>query len=190
MDYSKEIARLAALFREMVANYNSAGDLWKNIPLAAEAFDIMKNRLPEVLEGEYSTPAERASLLENMLEVYNELDTPRFCIGVREFIHSIAPGNANSAELKRLSDYVNPDIDTEAWRKTYGRHLRFDPVERSPRWEEVIYDVEKECAHRLRSVPRGMGFCFEYWSVKREVLARMGIEWRSPRAMNPRVMFD
>ena len=190
MDYSKEITRLAALFREMVANYNSAGDLWKSIPLAAEVFDIMKNRLPEVLEGEYSTPAERASLLENMLEVYNELDTPRFCIGVREFIHSIAPGDVNSAELKRLSDYVNPEIDTEAWRKTYCRHLRFDPVERSPRWEEVIYDVEKECAHRLRSVPRGMGFCFEYWSVKREVLARMGIEWRSPKAMNPRVMFD
>ena len=35
-----------------------------------------------------------------------------------------------------------------------------------------------------------MGFCHSYWSAKRAALARRGIEWRSPSAMNPRVIFD
>ena len=51
-------------------------------------------------------------------------------------------------------------------------------------------EVEKEVDEQLKDEPRGMGFCFSYWSAKRAALARRGIEWRSPSAMNPRVMFD
>jgi hypothetical protein len=50
--------------------------------------------------------------------------------------------------------------------------------------------VEKECFRRLKGTHRGMGFCFGYWAVKRAVLAKYGIEWKSPQFMNPRVMFD
>jgi hypothetical protein len=35
-----------------------------------------------------------------------------------------------------------------------------------------------------------MGFCFAYWSARREVLEAHGIQWRSPHIMNPHVMFD
>jgi hypothetical protein len=71
-----------------------------------------------------------------------------------------------------------------------GGMLKVDPVQATPEWENVIYDVEKEVDEELEDEPRGMGFCHSYWSAKRAALARRGIEWRSPSAMNPRVMFD
>ena len=68
--------------------------------------------------------------------------------------------------------------------------LKVDPVQATPEWENVIYEVEKEVDEQLKDEPRGMGFCHSYWSAKRAALARRGIVWRSPSAMNPKVMFD
>ena len=65
----------------------------------------------------------------------------------------------------------------------------FPPVP-TEKWEEVIYEVEKEVEEELKGDPRGMGFCHAYWSAKRAALARRGIEWKSPSAMNPKVVFD
>lgn len=70
-------------------------------------------------------------------------------------------------------------------------HLRTDPVEYSWEWEKIYYDVEAELDRRLANVPRQMGFCFQYWAMKRELLMeKYGIDWRSPSQMNPRVMYD
>lgn len=70
-------------------------------------------------------------------------------------------------------------------------HLRTDPVEYTREWEKIYYDVEDELDRRLANVPRQMGFCFQYWAMKRELLMeKYGIDWRSPSQMNPRVMFD
>lgn len=70
-------------------------------------------------------------------------------------------------------------------------HLRTDPVEYSWEWEKIYYEVEAELDRRLANVPRQMGFCFQYWAMKRELLMeKYGIDWRSPSQMNPRVMFD
>ena len=69
--------------------------------------------------------------------------------------------------------------------------LKRDPVEWTARWEEVIDSVEQQVAEQLAGEPMGMGYCFGYWSAKAAVLAdQYGIQWRSPSAMNPRVMFD
>ena len=190
MEHSKSIKRLASLFKSMVKNYNSFGNWWKNIPLAHEAFAIMTDELPEVLPGEYETPEERAKLMMNMLDVCNELDMPRFCIEVREFIDTIAPNDINSLKLKKLRDFIDMSIDGAKWCKTYGAHLRFDEVERTEEWEAVIYEVERRCASRLRFARKGMGFCFHYWSVKQDILMGYGIEWSTPSQMNPGVMFD
>ena len=62
--------------------------------------------------------------------------------------------------------------------------------ERTPLWEEINQEVEAEADALLGDEPRGMGFCFGYWSAKRGVLAKRGIEWHDPHQMNPRVMFD
>ena len=96
------------------------------------------------------------------------------------------------AELGKWREYIDIDgVTEEEWCRKYHRYLRFDPIERTPLWEEIYYEVEKETDEAIgRNAPRGMGFCFLYWSSKAAVLARRGIFWKSPHEMNPRVMFD
>lgn len=184
------IEQLAQIFKAMVENYNSFGEVWKNIPLAKEAFAIMLS-LPPTLKDEFETPEAKANLLEQMLDQMEETTSPRFCIEVREYILELDSMNEeNILELARLKDYINPNVTMEEYCKKYGVFLKFDPIERTQKWEEVIYEVEKECDKRLEKQPRHMGFCFIYWSTKKTVLAERGIVWRSPSLMNPGVMFD
>ncbi|MDE6288809.1 MAG: hypothetical protein K2M00_08515 [Muribaculaceae bacterium] len=69
-------------------------------------------------------------------------------------------------------------------------HLRVDPVEFTERWEKIYYDLSDELDRLLADEPRRMGYCFMYWEAKARLLRKAyGIEWRSPRAMNPGVMF-
>ena len=70
-------------------------------------------------------------------------------------------------------------------------YLKRDPVEWSTAYEKVTDEVERLVEEQLDDHPRGMGFCFAYWSAKEHVLrTRFGIDWRSPSEMNPGVMFD
>lgn len=186
----KQVEKLAGIFTEMVGNYNDRGQMWKNIPLGKEAFEIMK-ALPDILPGEYDTMEDKASLLSQMLDQMDETETPRFAISVREYIAQLNPYDEdNLNELQKLRDYIDPEVTMEEYCKRYRRHLLFDPVERTERWEEIAYDVERQCDERLVVLPRGMGFCFAYWHAKVDVLETYGIEWRPPAMMNPRVMFD
>lgn len=186
----EQIEILSKIFKEMVANVSPKGDYWKNISLGRRAFDIMKH-LPDVLDGEYDSPAEKAAILENMLEQMDETLTPRFCLSVREYIKSCDPDSkSNEAEMEKLRDYIDESLSMPEYCKKHSRFLKFDPVERSERWEEIIEAVERECAETTADVPPAMGYCFAYWSAKREILRTYGIEWRSPHEMNPRVKFD
>lgn len=77
-----------------------------------------------------------------------------------------------------------------------GRYVFFFSKDKGAVCEWKNIPLVREFIHEfkvdedLKDEPRGMGFCFGYWSAKRAALARRGIEWRSPSAMNPRVMFD
>lgn len=186
----QKVKRLGAIFSAMVENYNTFDSAWKNIGLAREAFTIMKE-LPMVVECEYATPVEKALILSQMLDQMEETLTPRFCIEVREYIHSLnADDESNNEELTQLLDFIDESFPMEEYCKKYTKMLKFDPIERTQKWEDVIYDVEQECAEILKDEPKGMGFCFSYWSTKRSVLEKYGISWKSPGSMNPRVMFD
>ena len=69
--------------------------------------------------------------------------------------------------------------------------LKRDPVEWSSAYERIIDEVERKIGIRLADHPRGMGFCFAYWSAKAEILrGEYGLEWRSPAVLNPGVRFD
>ena len=92
-------------------------------------------------------------------------------------------------KLAWIVDNPQSKIALDCW-NGLGGMLKVDPVQATPEWEQVIYEVEQELDEHLKDEPRGMGFCHSYWSAKRAALARRGIEWRSPSAMNPRVMFD
>ena len=90
--------------------------------------------------------------------------------------------------------YATTEEDKENCEYSLGRlenpTLQYDPVEDSEAYLSVIDEVERRLYEELKNEPRHMGFCFEYWSAKRDLLAEYGIEWRSPGIMNPRVMFD
>lgn len=70
-------------------------------------------------------------------------------------------------------------------------HMKSDPIEYTDRWEEIYYDVDDYLKERFANVHRHMGFCFLYWSAKKEYLKEhYNIDWRSPAQMNPHVIFD
>lgn len=212
-----KIGELGKIFSEMVKNDGTFGAQWKNIPLGKKAFVLMKDELPLRVKGEL-TPYTRIVLLNKMMSCMPERDCARFFREVKQYQKSLfrlvrnsdAPEDMDidgyegapeeyvreysedkhKKSIERTEEYLNPDISMENWCKKYRIMLKFDPIERSRQWEECIYDVEKECDEKLAGEHKGMGFCYIYWSTKKSVLAKYGIEWDSPATMNPRVMFD
>ena len=214
----KDIEKLGALFSEIVDNYNTFAASWKSLPLAKEAFTLMTDSLPLRVKGEL-TPYTRIVLLDKMLGCLPERNCARFILSVRKYQLSMFPLIEESMDIeedmdvdgyegdpseyvremtrkdikqsaKRIEDYLNPRVKMEDWCEKYDVHLKFDPVERTQEWEDIIYDVEAECAEILKDETVHMGYCHMYWSTKTSVLARRGISWASPSAMNPSVMFD
>ena len=184
--------RLSDLYGQMLSNYE-AGETWKNIPAAKEILYIMKEVAPE--RDEEINPAMRMLICERIVD--NDLidlrDTPRLYLEYLEYWKMCERMDKTEEELTDL------DLDAEfmlsgkkeaiaTW-NSLG-HLKHDPVQLTPQWEEHVYEIEKECDERLKDEPRHMGFCHAYWSTKRAVAANYGIEWRSPSSMNPGVMFD
>lgn len=87
--------------------------------------------------------------------------------------------------------FISEDELLEIMKNPQEGDLKKDRIEYSRRWEEVYYDVEDELAVMFEGTPRCLGFCFEYWHAKSELLARKyRILWRDPHQMNPDVMFD
>lgn len=186
----KTIKKLEGIFSKMVRNYHSMGDSWKNIELGREAFGLML-LLPDTYPGEFETPVDKADLLGQMLDQMVETESARFCITVREEMERLNPGDAeNARSLRMLRDYIDPSVPMEDFCRNYNRHLKFDPVERTEEYERLVPEVEREVAKELKGLPRGMGFCFAYWTAKKAELAERGIQWNSPAYMNPGVMFD
>ncbi len=173
--------------------------IWKNIPLAKECLELLQS----------IDPAEESALgqalaCEAIIKKMPEYDVPRLTLELLRYERqqlSLATDEElkdhpylvedNEQAIKRLEDYIDTEhLSTEAFREKYSRHLKADPIERTPEWEANYYEVEKECDRLLGDTPRSMGFCFSYWITLRTVLAERGIEWHSPHELNPRVMFD
>ena len=168
----------------------------RNLPLARETLALL-----EELDDPEEGPLGKAYACNAMLNELSEYDTPRFALELlrreKAWLEESEEKSENLTaedvqhEIEKLEAYIDVDgLSVDEFCEKYGRHLRFDPVERTPRWEEIWYDVEEECDRRTKGQPRGMGFCFAYWSAKCAVLKEYGIDWKSPHMMNPRVMFD
>ena len=192
---SKQADRIVALVKKMRKNSENQ-EMHLNLPLAEKAMKLL-----EALDDPEEGPLGKAYACNAIIEQLPEYDVPRFVLGIlrrelawleestekSEWLH---PEDVKN-EISKFEDYINPDaISMQEFCKKYNRHLLFDPVERTPLWEEIYYDVEVECFRHLKGAPRGMGFCFGYWAEKRGVLAKYGIDWQTPHMMNPRVMFD
>ena len=187
--------KIVALVEKMRKNSEDQ-EMHLNLPLAEKAMKLL-----EALDDPEEGPLGKAYACNAILEQLPEYDVPRFVLGIlrrelawleestekSDWLH---PEDVKN-EIAKFEDYINPDgISMEEFCKKYHRYLLFDPVERTPLWEEIFYEVEEECYRHLKGSPRGMGFCFGYWAEKRGVLAKYGIDWQTPHMMNPRVMFD
>ena len=190
---------------------NNEGSLWKNIPIMREIIhefkDVAPFRSPDInpvykahyiacmLENDHIVKRETPRLFQSLCELYrlyrdyedpsdfddylNENFDKNYFQQVDKWIYGLA----------WIAAYPYSEVAVNCWRGLGGM-LKVDPVQATPEWENVIYDVEKEVDEELKDEPRGMGFCFCYWSAKRAALARRGIEWRCLSTMNPGVMFD
>lgn len=201
---------LGELVEQMNKN-NENGLLWKNIPLVREFIHELKDMAPYrsesinptykahyiscVLDNDYVDKRETPRLFQSLCEFY------RVCVdyGCSDDYDDFLNEKFDKYYFRQVDRWIykfawitdNPksSIALDCW-NGLGGMLKVDPVQATPEWEDVIYEVEKEVDEHLEDEPRGMGFCFGYWSAKRAALARRGIEWRSPSAMNPGVMFD
>ena len=187
--------RIVALVEKMRKNSENQ-EMHLNLPLAEKAMKLL-----EALDDPEEGPLGKAYACNAILEQLPEYDVPRFTLEIlRRELAWLEESEEKSdwlhpedvrAEIAKLQDYITPDaLSMEEFCEKYGRHLRFDPVERTQLWEDIYYDVEVECFKHLKGTPRGMGFCFGYWAEKRAALAKRGIDWQTPHMMNPRVMFD
>ena len=171
---------------------------WKNIPLAKECVQLLKD-----IDDPEETPMGKAQACEAIIQQLPEYDVPRLVLSILQYKLQLVKASDEhdperyptedevSQEIQRLSDYIDTEhVSSDRFRKLYNRHLKSAPIERTPQWEENYYEVEKEVDRRLGDTPRGMGFCFAYWSTLRQVLSERGIIWQSPSELNPRVMFD
>ena len=190
---------------------NDEGMLWKNIPLMRELIHEFKDVAP--FRSDNINPAYKAHYIACCIEngYIDKRETPRLFHSLCELYRLYRDFESS----EDYDDYLRENMDKYYFRQVdrwiydlamivsdpeweyaircwngLGGMLKVDPVQATSKWEAVIYEVEKEVDEQLKDEPRGMGFCFGYWSAKRAALARRGIEWRSPSAMNPRVMFD
>ena len=189
--------RIVTLVDEMRENSYEMR-MWRNIPLAKECIQLMQE-----IDDRDEPPSGKALACEAVIEQLPEYCVPRFVLGILSYqwdlvrryetddLENYPTEKEVEDEIQRLKDYIDTEhVSDEAFNKKYGRHLKASHVERTPQWEELYFEVEKECDRRLGDIPRGMGFCFAYWSTLRQVLAERGISWQSPHELNPRVMFD
>ena len=185
--------RILNMIREMSQNFEQMS-AWKNVALSKQCINILDT-------VEELSPDEKALVFNNMLLLIPEYDVPRYALELaRKELHWLSLANENiyglsmddiKAKIGQLEDYIDyENISTDDFIRKYDKHLNFDPIRRTPLWEENYCRWEEECESRLGDIPRGMGFCFAYWHTFAEVLRKDGVEWKSPSQMNPGVMFD
>ena len=178
--------------KEAMKDYNSP---WMVAELArkyADAAEILKgyehlvNTLyslnKEMLEQIYDHPRLKLRLLRIQLSVLRYIEAVNgHDLGITEDVRD---------EIGELSNCIALADEGRLEEIPQTGHLKRDPVEWTARWEEVIDEADRMAYENLQDVPRGMGWCFGFWSERKAALKQFGIDWRSPHLMNPGVMFD
>lgn len=174
------------------------GPQWRNAELCRE----ICRYIPSIID---ETPDSRV-MAENVCERAAEhlFDHPRLKVRLlslqRDAIIEQGGERAEDAEMgidelsaKMMQMQLNIiAADQERWNDIVNEgYLKSDPIEWSEDYERVISDAQAKADERLKDVPRGMGFCYSWWHELAEILLNdYDIRWRSPKVMNPGVMFD
>ena len=68
--------------------------------------------------------------------------------------------------------------------------IKHDPVEDTPQYLAIKDELEEKIYAKIGRETY-MGYCYRYWSAKKEILKKdYGIDWESPSALNPHIIFD
>lgn len=199
--------RIVDIYNTMKANAEDM-DNWKNIPLAREMMHLFKDCCP-LRDADEVDPKVRMQAMRAMTEGYllSDQDVPRLFLSFYQYweicdeLRIEADGEPNDykeflrsldEKLFKYSWMSDPNMTSDLYDRLFGSDsmLRFDILQLSPQWEKEVYEIEKEAYEDVKDFPRGMGFCFSYWSSKTAAAANHGFRWRSPKVMNPKVRFD
>lgn len=94
----------------------------------------------------------------------------------------------SEGEQRAAEEFLKTHAKAIAARR-FGKRLAYDPVEDTLEYIAATAIVEA----RIREEDgerRPLGYCHLFWGKKKRYLAELGIAWRTPAEMNPRVMFD
>ncbi len=121
--------------------------IWKNLSIAKETFELIKQ------VGDDEGPLGRAMGCEMVVDKLSEYDAPRFTLQMLRYeLEQLQMSEEKSddlteedvldhiAELERFIDIEN--VSYEDYREQSHRTLKFDPIERTPLWEEINQEVE------------------------------------------------
>lgn len=201
--YPTQIQEAVKFLKEMQQN-SQEFKMWKNIELSNQIISLLEE-IPD--RGEHHTPYDKIFLLNILQDNIPCTDTPRLALSVLDMMISLFNQVEETdysdyderieqkwieEEHQKWASYIDMDnVTAEDWCKKYSHYLRFDNIERTEQWEAIFEQIEAEIdAESDPNMPRGMGYCHYYWSIKRNVLKKHGIDWQSPREMNPGVLFD
>lgn len=177
-------------------NVSNGTRQWENASLAEELLDIaaylegydhmlsnLHSALSRMADVTYGHPRLKLKLLELDLLVLRRIEAIHG--------HDLSAADDTMSEISLYRSNIALADKGELESIVQKGHLRHDPVEWTAGYEKVIDEAERKIESCLKDHPRGMGFCFAYWSTKAQVLQEYyGIVWRSPARMNPGVMFD
>ena len=159
----------AALARELLGYARQLVADKTSLSFVEQAVDEMAESIYEHPRLKLELMLLRLDILQSIGEAHDELDSDI----------ALYQSNINAADSGKLGDIKQTKM------------LKYDPIEWTARYEEIIDEVESIVESRLADHPRGMGFCHAYWHEKAAVLHKhFDIVWHSPARMNPRVMFD
>ncbi|MBR3694303.1 MAG: hypothetical protein IKL88_07245 [Erysipelotrichales bacterium] len=65
-----------------------------------------------------------------------------------------------------------------------------DPIEMTKEYKEAMEKIQPILDEEFPMDKWRMDTCHRFWYRKTELLAEMGIKWRSPAVMNPNARFD
>lgn len=160
------------------AYLNGADDLLA-IPLRLDDLYSANDSLLEIITDH---PRLKLRLLRCQLRVLREIEA--------EADHELGLTEDVERDVRELSRIIDLADEGRLNEIPQTGHLKRDPVEWTEQWEAVIDEADRQAYSRLKGVPRGMGFCFSFWHERQLALHKLGVVWRNPHQMNPRVMFD
>ena len=104
-----------------------------------------------------------------------------------------AAGNWPLGSPKSFAEFLVRFDEAQARRvieayRTQDSTSRHDPVEDDPEWVEVIQKVDAELKAAYPKLRRGL--CHENWRRKQAMLKERGVDWISPRDLNPGTLYD